>query len=213
MANKSRRVSRKRSNRNGNRAILSRDIAPSRMIGQGATYRTVRTVNVGAITAIATDSGVGRRFRLSDLPSTSEFTNLFDQYRIVMVEAEYVFSTHILASQARYPRIAFAVDYSDSTNPGSESEVLQYQNAEAFQFGQVKHTFKRVFKPRAALAAFQGAFTGYGTASPNQWFDTSNSSIEYYGTKEWINNYNTVLATGAVLNVYHRYHLEFKNAR
>jgi len=213
MANKSRRVSRKRSNRNGNRAILSRDIAPSRMISQGATYRTVRTVNVGAITAIATDSGVGRRFRLSDLPSTTEFTNLFDQYRIVMVEAEYVFSTHILASQARYPRIAFAVDYSDSTNPGSESEVLQYQNAEAFQFGQVKHTFKRVFKPRAALAAYQGTFTGYGTASPNQWFDTNNSSIEYYGTKEWINNYNTVLATGAVLNVYHRYHLEFKNAR
>lgn len=213
MSKRSSTRGRRRSRRNGNAATMSRDIAPARMIGQGPTYRTVRTVNVGAITAIATDSGVGRLFKLNSLPNVTEFTNLFDQYRIVMVEAEYVFSTHILSSQARYPRIAFAVDYSDAGNPTSESDVLQYQNAEAFQFGQVKHTFKRVFKPRAALAAYQGAFTGYGTASPNQWFDTNNAGIEYYGTKEWINNYNTVLATGAVINVYHRYHLEFKNSR
>lgn len=195
------------------RAIMSRDIAPSRMIGQGAIFRTIRTVNVGAITAGLTDTGVGRTFKLSNLPNTTEFTNLFDQFRIVMVEAEYVFSTHILASQARYPRITFAVDYSDASNPATESEVLQYQNAESFQFGQVKHTFKRVLKPLAALAAYQGTFTAYGTASSTQWFDTNNSSVEYYGTKEWINNYNTTLATGAVINVYHRYHLEFKNAR
>jgi len=156
---------------------------------------------------------VGRRFRLTDVPSASDFTNLFDQYRITAVEAVYVFSTHILSSAARYPRLTFAVDYSDAGNPTSESDVLQYQNAEAFQFGQVKHTFKRMLKPRAALAAFEGAFSGYGMASANQWFDTADASIEYYGTKEWVSNYNTTLATGALINVYHRYHFEFKNAR
>jgi len=197
--------------RNGN--PLTTDVSIARNISQGNIYRCKRTVNVGVITATTIDSGVGRRFRLVDLPVSSDFTNLFDQYRIVAVEAIYVFSTHILASQARYPRITFAVDYSDAANPASEADVLQYQNAESFQFGQVKHTFKRVLKPRAALAAFEGAFSGYGMASPNQWFDCADSSIEYYGTKEWISNYNTTSATGAVINVYHRYHLEFKNAR
>lgn len=195
------------------RRNLSKDIAPARNISQGNVYRCVRTVNVGVITATTVDAGVGRRFRLTDLSTSSDFTNLFDQYRIVAVEAMYVFSTHILASQARYPRISFAVDYSDSANPGSEADVLQYQNAESFQFGQVKHTFKRVFKPRAALATYEGAFSGYGMAAANQWFDCNDAAIEYYGTKEWLSNYNTTIATGAVINVYHRYHLEFKNAR
>ncbi len=203
----------RRSRRNGNRDSNSKDVATVRNIRQGMIYRTVRTVNVGAITAGAIDTGVGRVFKLSNLPNTTEFTNLFDQFRIVRVEVEYVFSTHILASQAKYPRITFAVDYSDASNPASENDILQYENAETFQFGQVKHMFKRVFQPRAALASYQGAFTGYGLANPNQWFDTNNSSIEYYGTKEWITNYNTTAATGATINVYHRYHLEFKNAR
>jgi len=200
----------KRSRRDGSEY---RDIAAARNIGQGATYRCIRTVNLGSITAGLVDSGIGRKFRLGDLPSSTDFTALFDQYRIVAVEAIYVFSTHILASQARYPRLTFAVDFSDASNPGSEAEVLQYQNAESFQFGQVKHTFKRVFRPRAAMAAYEGAFTGYGVAPANQWFDTSDPNIEYYGTKEWVNNYNTTLATGALINVYHRCHLEFKNAR
>lgn len=207
------RYSMSRSSRRNTRSNLTTDIAPARNISQGNLYRCVRTVNLGAITAGANDTGAGRRFRLSDVPTSSDFTNLFDQYRIVAVEAIYVFSTHILASQARYPRITFAVDYSDASLPGSEADVLQYQNVECFQFGQVKHTFKRVLKPRAALAAYEGAFTGYGMASPNQWFDTNDASVEYYGTKEWLSNYNTVLATGAVINVYHRYHMEFKNAR
>ncbi len=203
----------KRRGRRSNGRSLTKDIAPARNISQGNIYRCVRTVNLGAITAGAVDTGVGRRFRLTDVPTSSDFTNLFDQYRIIGVEAMYVFSTHILASQARYPRITFAVDYSDAGNPGTEADVLQYQNAESFQFGQVKHTFKRALKPRAALAAYEGAFSGYGMASANQWFDCNDPSIEYYGTKEWISNYNTTLATGAVLNVYHRYHMEFKNAR
>jgi len=192
---------------------LYRDLAVARNISQGNIYRVVRTVNLGTVTAGTIDSGLGRRFRLADLPSSTDFTNLFDQYRIVAVEAMYVFSTHILASQARYPRLTFAVDYSDSGNPASESAVLEYQNAETFQFGQVKHTFKRMFKPRAALAAYEGAFSGYGQAPANMWFDCADSSIEYYGTKEWLSNYNTTSATGAVVNVYHRYHLEFKNAK
>jgi hypothetical protein len=194
-------------------APMSTDIAVARNISQGNIYRTVRTVSLGAITAGLVDTGVGRRFRLSDVPGSSDFTNLFDQYRIVAVEAIYVFSTHILASQARYPRITFCVDYSDASNPASENAILEYQNAESFQFGQVKHTFKRVLKPRAALGAFEGAFTGYGMAPLGMWFDAADSAIEYYGTKEWLSNYNTTIATGAQVNVYHRYHLEFKNSR
>ncbi len=204
---------RMRSSRRRGQSSLTTDIAPARNISQGNIYRCVRTVNVGTIVAGAIDAGNGRRFRLSDLPSSSDFTNLFDQYRIKHIEAVYVFSTHILASQARYPRLTFAVDYSDASNPASESDVLQYQNSETYQFGQVKHTFKRVFQPRAALAAFEGAFTGYGMASVNQWFDTNDSSIEYYGTKDWLTNYNTGLNTGAQVTLYYRYHLEFKNAK
>lgn len=201
----------RRGTRNG--AVLSTDIASARRISQGNVYRCIRTVNVGVITAPTIDAEQGRNFRLADLPNSSDFTNLFDQYRIVAVECIYVFSSHILAANSRYPRITFAVDYSDSTSPANEAEVLQYQNAEMFQFGQVRHTFKRVIRPRAAMAAFEGAFTGYGMASPNQWFDTNDSSVQYYGTKEWMAFYNTTTNTGSVINVYHRYHLEFKNAR
>jgi len=193
---------------------LSRDVAVARNISQGNIYSCVRTVNFGTITLpAATDGGSGRRFSLSDLPGSSDFTNLFDQYRITAVEIVYVFSTHILASQARYPRITFSVDYTDASTPASENAVLEYQNSETYQFGQTKHTFKRMFKPRAALAAFEGAFTGYGAAPPNMWFDCSDSGVQYYGVKEWVSNFNSTLNTGAIINVYARYHMDFKNAR
>lgn len=209
MARSKQRATRRKSARTN----YNSDVAIVRAVPQSSIYNCVRTVNLGVITATSIDSGVGRRFRLGDLPVVSDYTNLFDQYRILKVEVIYVLSTHILASQARYPRLTFAVDYSDASNPGSENDILSYQNCETFQFGQVKHTFKRVFRPRAAMAAFEGAFTGYGMAPADTWFDCNDSNIEHYGTKEWINNYNTTAATGAVINVYHRYHLQFKNAR
>ncbi len=200
---------RKRQPRNGGR----KDIAVYRNIPSPQVYHFTRMVKLGLITNTAVDGGSGRFFMLQQVPSYTEITNLFTQYRISRVDLVYMFKTHILPSGKAYPRITFGVDYSDATTPLLESDVLQLGDSETFQFGQVKHTFERSLVPRVATALYQGAFSGYGTAPSGQWIDCDSPTVQYYGTKEWLSDYNTTLASGAQVELYVRYHIDAKLVR
>lgn len=199
--------------RQGKRKRSVLDVATTSSVVAPIVHSYTRMYKLGDIVAGPADGGSGRSFTLSSLPNSSEFTSLYNQYRITQIDLIYEFSTHILPSSKAYPRLTFCVDYNDASNPSAESELLQYETAEVFQFGQVKHTFKRSFKPRVALAAYQGTFSGYTTAPESMWLNCDNTSIQYYGIKEWVSNYNTVLASGATLTVYARYYMDFKAVR
>jgi hypothetical protein len=175
-------------------------------------HRFERLVNFGQLGQSAVDQGTGFAVSLANIGAYAEFTALFNQYRICQVDLEYILSTQVIGSS--YPRMAFCVDYNDSAAPATEADLLQYEHCSVINFSQFKTVFKRSFKPRIALAAYQpSAFSSYSTAPPDSWVDTDNPTVQHYGWKTFITNYNSTSFPAVKLQLYFRFHFECKGLR
>lgn len=69
-------------------------------------------------------------FALSDLPAYSDFTNLFDQYRIVKIQYRFCLerdpgSNTGSANPGLFPRITWIHDFNSSEVPANEAELLE----------------------------------------------------------------------------------------
>lgn len=132
-----------------------------------------------------TNDSVGAKYyTLAGLPNYTEFTNLFDQYRIR--ELAVILTPQMTTSQVGSGSAGFNtncllwVDFDDVTTPANEAEALQRQNLQVLSVDQV-HRFR--FTPRIAGAVYSGAFTSYATVTP--WIDCGSPNVEHYGWK-WV---------------------------
>jgi hypothetical protein len=129
--------------------------------------------NISSDPLVETDFGF--RFTLDSLTSYSEFSNLFEEFRIIRVEAIYRTSNALIPLIGK---ILTCIDYDDSAALPL-SALQQYQTA---QVNSPREDFTRVIKPRVSLEVYQGATSGY-TSTPNIWLDSSNPSIAHFGFK------------------------------
>jgi len=180
-------------------------------LGQSLKPHTFVRTQTFAIAKAAADNGYAYQFFLAGLPDSTDFTNLYDQYRILKVHVRLVLNTPNISTA--YPRITSVVDYDDSAAPTVETELLQYPNAKVCQFGPstVQHEFE--FVPRAATAMFQGVTTGYALAKAGQWLDGGYPAISHYGVKFFITNYNSTSTPNTTITMYASYQVQMKNAR
>jgi hypothetical protein len=115
-------------------------------------------------------------FTLNTLTGYTSMTSLFDQYRIVGVQLQF------LPSQNSYTAAAGAIftafDYDDAT-PVVLSTLYQRQTLKATPAGVY---FERSLKPRIALAAYAGAFTSFANVG-DVWIDSASPAVVYYGLK------------------------------
>lgn len=126
----------------------------------------------------------GLYFRFGDLSNTTDFTGLFDQYKITGIRVKL-----IPAQNAAPPTISsttnavlyIAADYNDYTAPVSSSDVLEFQNVKTYGFNE---TVDYYFKPKVALAAYSGVFTSYAASNP--WIDIGSPNVQHYGLKIYI---------------------------
>lgn len=75
-----------------------------------------------------------------------------------------------------------AIDYDDATTPSSAATLEAYSTCLVLPPGQ---SCSRTFKPRMAVAAYQGAFTGYASFAPT-WIDVAYPNVQHYGVKYFI---------------------------
>jgi hypothetical protein len=173
--------------------------------------RTSRVQYLGPIAKVALDAGLGRSYKLSDLQSYTEYTALFNEYRINKVTVIYLLATSLVSTA--YPRIAFCVDVNDGATPTLETDVLQYKKPKLIQMSQTLTRFEHTFVPRVAMATYSGAFSSYATAPAGQWLDTDSPSVQHYGTKEYISNYNSTNYPNTDLRLYIKLDMEFRRPR
>lgn len=145
-----------------------------------ANLTTCRTVTLTRISA----SGAGETnfqysFQLSDLPNSSEFTSLYDEYRFDRVVMKFYPDTQDCtpASGTGNTLVYSALDYDDA-NVTNIASIQQYSNC--MTHNSIK-PFGRSVIPRHALAAYSGAFTSY--AQSEGWVDCNSPSVQHYGIK------------------------------
>ncbi len=164
------------------------------------TFR--RTYTAGQVTASNTVNSGALAFTLDSLPGYTEFTSLFDQYRITEALVKFVPLTLEFGPSTNpsvnFPVVYTVIDLDDNVTPVTTDELKQYDTCQVISN---QNYFTRCVQPRAALAAYSGAFTSYSQAPVSQWMDVASPSIQYYGVK-WACSFAGDLSNPATYKLY-----------
>lgn len=159
----------------------------------------------------------GVSFYTTSLPNTSEFINLFDQWRLKSVIVRCDFASGYSNSASTpiiLPNIYYVSDYDDSADCTID-DMLQYPQL------QVHNFYKNGYEPfQVSLSpkplrdvAGSGISTGYGPMPVAPWLRTSNMSLPHYGLKlalDWMGKVQTS-DVQMVMTIW--YELEFTNPK
>lgn len=157
------------------------------------------------------------KFRLSDLPDYTEFTELFEYYRITGVRIRYTFngtnaSLPIGNSYAFMPSIMYAQDLNDAIAE-TRPDLMQHDKV---TFKSLNRPGSVFIRPKTQVMMYEGvAGTGYAEGV-NKWINTSDPNVEHYG---WKYSVNGDLEGGAGATAMGKmiflitYYIEFKGAK
>lgn len=154
-----------------------------------------RYQNGGTITALATTTstfGV-MYWELASVPGFSEFTAMYDFYKINAVQANFIplsnnSNYQNLGANAGladyYNRIITVLDYNDRSIPTSLDSLRQYSNCKVTSNNIVHRRFLHP-KPTIAMDEDSQASNVYGIAQAinTPWVSTASNQCEWYGIK------------------------------
>lgn len=158
--------------------------------------------------------GVNRSitFQLSDLPNYTEFTSLFDQYKINAVKLTFIprytgSDINPLTTALAVPRVWTVIDYDDTANLGDQNGAYQYQNCKVHMMHK---PFSIYLKPRVASAVYSTAVTT-GYAPRRMYIDCANNNVPHYGVKLYVEP--TPYDGQFTMSVVAKFYLSMKNVR
>jgi hypothetical protein len=171
-------------------------------------YPFVRSVELGTIIpSVTVETDGAYAFSLGSLPDYTEFTALFDTYRITSVRLCFYPLFLDTSATVPYPPIHTVIDYDDN-NTLAITILNEYDSLQVVQIGQF---FERTLTPRIASAAYgAGAFTSYMQPKAKTWIDCASPNVTHYGLKYAI---GIAGAANAVWQVTAHYSLEFRESR
>lgn len=156
-------------------------------------------------------NGVAGYFQLGQAPGSSEFTALFDVFRIAGITMRFIYgqNTQDASATRAIPNLVLVHDYDDGTALSGLTEYGQYTQCHVHRMDK---EFKTSFQPRTSMAVYNGAFTGYATTSKDIWYDCASSGIQFYGVKWAIDPvvYGAGTTVIGQLSLIIEYNLEFK---
>lgn len=170
------------------------------------------------LAAFVNTKGQGRSFKLDDLPNYTEFTNLFDAYRIKGVKLEFVpiYNSHEINEgpassvddRVGMPIMTYVYDQDDATSPAAEDTLLQYATNKRISLSSRRTIY--ISSPRTAGLVFKDGINpvGYQETKANQWIDCANADVPHYGLKYFIPEEN--LSKILYIRVYATYFVQFK---
>lgn len=157
-----------------------------------------------------------RTFSLNMLPNSSEFTNLYDQYRIdyVWVTLRRLGVSNIIPSdvstQAEAGHVLLVIDTDDATALTTSNDYLQYMNCRILDTHK-DYAFK--VYPRPAIQMYNnGITTGYGNPGRQIWCDSGYPAIHHFGLKVHFPSFTTNNAVNG-WEVFYKFKISFKNVR
>lgn len=122
-------------------------------------------------------------FSLSSLPSATDFTDLYDAYRISKVKVEIIprVDSTDMSSQVQMPMVHSAIDLTDSNAPASLGELMEYENVRTTRGTRIH---KRYFTPKVQQQVYNGLVgTGYSVDRRNKFIATDNPAVPHYALK------------------------------
>lgn len=157
--------------------------------------------------------GAAYEFKLTDLPNSGTFINMYDEYRIMAVVFKYVPYINSNATMSLGDTFlathVIGMDFNDSITPGTRDDVLKLKYHKQFSFGR---RFTYMIKPSIAVSLYNSIFTtGYGLGSRKMWISTTSAAIPYYSLKTWYTN--SSVSQPFVGEIYMTYYVQFRGVQ
>lgn len=161
-------------------------------------------------TASGTAAPSSTTFNLSDTAATSDFTNLFDTYRIRKVLYRWVCRrdpNQTTTNPQTYPRMSWVHDFNDQVI-SSAAELRQYANLKEVFFNEnYQRTRWYTLNPATLPLTYESGLASRTGPTWGQWLDARNSaSVPYYGLKFCADG----AFTNMVIHLEAKFVLEFK---
>ena len=145
-------------------------------------------------------------FSLNDLPNSTEFTSLFDMYKINAIKISFIpqMTENISLTTANNPysntRFFSAIDYNDGSTPTSIDDLRQYSTC---KFTPILKTHTRmIYKPKILDSS---------SYSVSPWMSTASPSSNYFGLKVGIEPTQSTVITSFEYKVECKFYMSFKN--
>lgn len=183
------------------------------------TYNCVRSTGIVTLNCLNNVVGNTITFNLTTLPNYTEFTNLWDMYRINCVVLKWRFDRQIPSVSDTTPMgyLHYAFDPNDDTATSTINDLTQYgtYNRKALD-GQRPFNIK--IYPKAQQMLYKSVTTtGYAPKS-RMWINTADPNVPHYALKYIVDGNDGVgggpgdLLVG-VITLQVKYYLSFKNIK
>jgi len=148
----------------------------------------------------STQFGLALAYKLKDLPEYTEFTSLFDQYRIDRVELKFMFQSNAvnLANSSTtannkagvMPIMYWSQDLDDNNTPTSQEIVTEYGKCRSRILSGNDTFTVNLYRPGVSRSVFQGLVPAY-EMSRNSKIDIAYPEVLHFGHKFWFRNWFT----------------------
>lgn len=122
---------------------------------------------------------------LGAMPNVSEFTTLFDRYKITHWQLRFYLKidpSAQAAATASYPRMFWIKDYDDATPPASLNVLREHANCQTRVLTPYKPIVINV-KPAVLAEVYRSAVATTYSPKWNQWIDMVHTDIHHFGLK------------------------------
>lgn len=157
------------------------------------SFRRMCASEVIDITGVAYTAGM--EFKLSDLPGSVEFSDLYDRYKLTTVvlrfriinnpDAAYPLNASGNSGQPAtsnwFPRLFYCKDYDDSS--AESLGALRERAKTKMAVLRPNKYVKIVVKPAVTVQTYRTTTTTGYSPSWNQWIDMAQNNVPYYGLK------------------------------
>jgi len=172
-------------------------------------YSFKRTFEATQITAAA--GGIFQSVfspSIGDCPNVTDFTNLFDMYRICGIKIKLVpIYDAALSSAINKFSIFSVIDYND-LNTITQAQAMEYQNVKR---STSVSGHNRYFKPKIAINQTDVSSTAFTASYKAPWISCANTNIAH-GFLKMVSDTNSGSAVFN-WNVYCTLYMQFKNVR
>jgi len=149
------------------------------------TYHFKRTIAGTPLTCNTTAQFGSYSFQFSQLTNATEFSNLFDMYRINKIVIKFVpnHNSSEVGATKFIPNFHSVLDFNDGFAPTALTQLYEYQSWRMTR-GYASHT--RAFIPAVLYATQDGTLPGSGSPASmklKQWVSTSETDVYFYGLK------------------------------
>lgn len=150
------------------------------------------------------------------LPNVTEFTNLFDQYRIKKVVYRLWASLNNSNSLTNLPNpLVHIVNDYNSNGSFALTDIEQHPDMKTYQLGTNKPiTWSVTPHVRADVLTITGITSSSAWNVKHPWIDTTSTNINHLGTRLYLNNQGRNTATDiGTMTIEAIYYVEFKNVK